>query len=139
MGATHCSQYEKFEHKCYTMSRSYLELCETSENECDIASLEVIQALILIFRYELARRSNFTRAWITLGRAIRLGKLVNLHQVDNSSQGQSSVLDLQLYLSPAQDEATIEERRRTFWVLYTFDSYASTRTGMPCQLVDSEV
>lgn len=43
---------------------------------------------------------------------------------------------LRTELPPSNDLAVLEERRRTYWALYIFDSYASTRTGIPCQLVD---
>ncbi|PVH86321.1 hypothetical protein DL98DRAFT_407690, partial [Cadophora sp. DSE1049] len=138
LGATRLPSHKHLEDNLLATSRRYLDLCETSQDDGDIASLDLVQALILMFRHALAARSNFNQARIALGRAIQFGKIFSLHQMDISKETNFQLWHLQSRLPPSNDLAVLEERRRTFWALYIFDSYASTRTGMPCQLVDDD-
>lgn len=138
VGTTISPKYTYMQQTCYNIARNYVELCERDEDATDLASLNVFQALLFIIRYELTSK-RFTRAWMTLGRAIRLAKMLNMHQMDRVSSSGITGSDLQMRLPPTQDLVTLEERRRSFWALYVFESYASTRTGMPCQLCESQV
>jgi len=138
VGTTISPKYAHAQKTCYNIARKYVELCERDEDATDLASLNVFQALLFIIRYELTSK-RFTRAWMTLGRAIRLANMLNLHQMDRVSASGNAGSDLQMRLPPTQDLASLEERRRSFWALYIFESYASARTGMPCQLCEAEV
>ena len=64
---------------------------------------------------------------MTLGRAVRLGKMMGLDRIDNNS---TMVEDSGLHvpLPAASSPAELEERRRTFWLLYVFDAFAGIRT-----------
>ncbi|KAI5926647.1 fungal-specific transcription factor domain-containing protein [Camillea tinctor] len=139
MGTMNAPRFSHLEHKCYMATREYLETCETSEDDSDLASLNTLQALILIVRHELTQR-RFRRAWMTLGRTVRLAKLLNLHKMDDStSTDDVTSPGPHISLPSTEDRIVLEERRRTFWALYIFESYASTHTGMPCQLGDIDL
>jgi hypothetical protein len=100
-------------------------------------SLNMLQAVILIAYYEF-RRTSFARAWLSLGRANRLAKMLGLHtmdQNDNTKPRSNFVLPLPEPVGLAD----MEERRRSFWVLFTFDAYASIRTGSKTSIDDEEV
>ena len=135
LGATHLPSHSHLEDNLLATSRTFLDLCETAQDDGDIASLNLVQALILMFRHALATRGSFSQARIALGRAIQFGKMFSLHQMDIAMTN-LHLWHLRTELPPSNDLAVLEERRRTYWALYIFDSYASTRTGIPCQLVD---
>ncbi len=142
IGTIISSKYARLQQPCYNMARKYMELCERDEDHTNLSSLNLFQALLFIIRYEITAK-RFTRAWMTLGRAIRLAKMLNLHQmdrgVDSSDGGTGGSSDLQMFLPPTQDPTSLEERRRSFWALYIFEGYASTRSKMPCQFHEAQV
>ena len=138
VGTTFCAEFAHLQQACYSSARKYVELCERDEDGTDLANLNTFQALLFIIRYELTSK-RFTRAWMTLGRAIRLAKMLNLHHMDKDGTSGVASSDLQMRLPPTQDPTSLEERRRSFWALYIFEGYAATRTGMPCQFSESQV
>ena len=138
VATTVCPEFGYLQQVCYSTARKYVELCERDEDGTDLANLNTFQALLFIIRYELTSK-RFTRAWMTLGRAIRLAKMLNLHQMDKVGTSGVASSDLQMRLPPTQDPTSLEERRRSFWALYIFEGYAATRTGMPCQFSESQV
>ena len=138
IGTTVCPELACLQQDCYSSARRYVELCERDEDGTDLANLNTFQALLFIIRYELTSKW-FTRAWMTLGRAIRLAKMLNLHQMDKVDPGGFASSDLQMGLPPTQDPTVLEERRRSFWALYIFEGYAATRTRMPCQFTETQV
>ena len=130
-------QYQSFQRACYRQARSYLEICEVDDDDDHLADLDVFQALVLVIRYEIMSQ-RLERAWITLGRAIRLAKMLGLHLLDEE-RPRDEPARLGFSLSPTSDNALLEERRRSFWGLYILESYASTRTGLPSHLGDAQV
>ncbi|CZT51338.1 uncharacterized protein RSE6_12468 [Rhynchosporium secalis] len=123
---------------CYGMARKFVEMCEQDEEGTNLTSLGVFQALLFIIRYELTAK-RFTRAWMTLGRAVRLATILNLNEMDRPPVNFRGQSELQQLLPETQDPSILEERRRSLWVLYIFEGYASTRTGLPCQLQDNQI
>lgn len=138
VGTTVSPGFAYLQQACYSSARKYVELCERDEDSTDLANLNTFQALLFIIRYELTSK-RFNRAWMTLGRAIRLAKMLDLHQMDNVCTSAVASSDLQLRLPPTKDPTSLEERRRSFWALYIFEGYAATRTGMPCQFSETQV
>lgn len=137
MGSTVSQESVILQQACYTLARQYAELSERDGSAENFACLNMFQALLLIVRYEI-EKNHLPRAWITLGRAIRLSRLIGLHEIDyNTSKGNTHAL--RLALSPSEDFAVLEERRRSFWYLYIVESYLSPRTGMPFDLRDHQV
>lgn len=115
-----------------------MELCERDEDGADLASLNVFKVLLFIIRYELTSK-RFTRAWMTMGRAITLAKMMNLYQMDSANSGGAGTSDPEIRLPPLKDPASLEEMRRSFWTLYIFESYASVRTGRLFPLAEAQV
>ena len=138
VATTICPEFAHLQQVCYSTARKYVELCERDEDGTDLANLHTFQALLFIIRYELTSK-RFTRAWMTLGRAIRLANMLNLHQMDKVGPSGVASSDLQIRLPLTQNPTSLEERRRSFWALYIFEGYAATRTRMPCQFSDSQV
>ncbi|KAI0109771.1 hypothetical protein F4814DRAFT_461028 [Daldinia grandis] len=133
MGCTISLQYHHLQNTYYTMARNYAEQCEREATEGGTANLNLFQALIFIIRFEIMDH-KLTRAWLTLGRAVRMSKLMGLHQMDQNIKHDDSGLDMGLYLPPTDDPMLMEERRRSFWGLYIFEGFVRVRTGMECDL-----
>lgn len=137
LGASVTEEHTYLEEKLYHYSRKYLELTERQEDMTDFISLDTLQACVLVTWYEL-KGTNFTRAWMSLGRAIRLAKMLGLDQMDQEQQVEQDS-DFRLDLPRTGGPAELEERRRTFWVLFIFDAYASVRTGARMTLREDQV
>lgn len=115
--------------KYYNHARHLLELCEQQDNSGSLASLSTLQAYALLTLFEF-KRPNFARAWMTLGRATRLAKMLGLDETDSHHSRRCE--DWQGWGAPAQLPAAsgpgdVEERRRTFWLLYTLDAFATLK------------
>jgi hypothetical protein len=112
---------------CYEQVRLLLDKCESQETDKCLMSINNLQACTFLTLYEL-KQPNFTRAWMSLGRAIRLAKMMGLEQIysGNSRTIWQGDLHMQSALTPGPIDS--EERRRTFWALYIFDAFASIRT-----------
>ena len=138
VGSTLSPKHADLQRTCYSKAREHVELCERNEDGAELASLNVFQALLFIIRYELTSK-QLTRAWMTLGRAITLAKMLNLQQMDSTSVGGVVTWDPEIQLPPMEELASLEEMRRSFWALYIFDCYASIRTRRPHQIGDVQV
>jgi hypothetical protein len=75
----------------------------------------------------------FPRAWLSVGRGVRLAQMMQLHRVDGIG------LDVKQCLPPPKDWTEREERRRTFWVAFCADRYASIGTGWPMTIDERDV
>ncbi|KAI2838666.1 transcriptional regulator family: Fungal Specific TF [Aspergillus niger] len=116
--------------RCYEQCRTLLDLCERQDTGESLASINTLQALALLTLYEF-KQPNFARAWMTLGRAIRLAKLIGLDRVDSPPNSTvTAPWDQRPRLPPASCAAIAEERRRTFWVLYVFDHPSARPIGL---------
>lgn len=112
--------------RCYENSRCLLDMCERQESGESLASINTLQACILLTLYEF-KQPNFARAWMTLGRAIRLAKMMGLDQADGHAN-MAAQWGLRAQLPRPINPVDAEEWRRTFWVLYVFDGFSSLRT-----------
>lgn len=105
-------------------------------------SLNVFQTLLLVVRYELTKE-HFTRAWMTLGRAVTLAQILDLHHMDAGTLHHSNLnkhmSSPEAGLLDVQSPVCLEEMRRSFWALYIFESYASVRIGRPCSLEEDKL
>ncbi|KAF4467094.1 Transcription factor, partial [Fusarium albosuccineum] len=117
----------------YAITRKHLNTCEMDDIGESFANLNVLQALLFLLRYEIMA-SQLTRAWMTLGRAIRLASVLNLQKLDSSVPAHENVPGLHVVLPLTADPVLLEERRRAFWCLFILETYVKTRSGMPCQL-----
>ena len=111
---------------CYTQARNFLDACERQDNGEALGSINMLQACVLLCFYEL-KHPNFPRAWLTLGRAIRMSKIMGLEKMDADP---TIAAVRQPVFAPATsvlDTTELEERRRTFWQLYVLDGLAGMR------------
>lgn len=112
---------------CYDQARHYFEEAERKVPGAQFLSIHALQALLLITYHEF-KRQNFARAWMSLGRVLRLTELMALHRLD-LAETKHSQPSFYLPLPKAQSSTEMEERRRTFWVAYILDTYACCRTN----------
>ncbi|KAI1176575.1 fungal-specific transcription factor domain-containing protein [Nemania sp. FL0916] len=121
-----------FEDACLDQARAYIEKCEKDDEL--MISFELFRALLCIIRYELTHKT-IQRAWLTLGRAVRLGNILGLHLKNAETEGS----DVHRGLPLAKNFAELEERRRAFWVLYICETYASSRARLPPLLQEDHI
>lgn len=139
VGSTLLPGYRHLTAACYDLSRRYIEICERDEPGENLISLNLLQAMTFVVRHEITDR-HLRRAYMTLGRAIRLMKVLGLHTQDSESQPDPrDAGDLGMCLPLSMDPLVLEERRRTFWILYILESYVTTRTGISGELGESRV
>ena len=116
----------------YRRARKYIELDEMKSQGEAFVSLAHAQTWVLICAYEF-KMMFFPRAWMSVGRASRLALMMGLNRVDGGG------LDVKQVLPPPRDWTEIEERRRTFWMAYCVDRYASIGTGWPMAIDEGDV
>ena len=135
MWALACSVAEKYFHYqdvFYLRARKYVESDEMKgHGECFI-TVGHSQCWTLIATYEF-KMMYFPRAWMSSGRATRLAQMMGLHRLD------SVALEVKQSLPPPRDWTDREERRRTFWLAYCGDRYASIGTGWPMTIEEKDV
>lgn len=127
----------ELEETCYHFLRKYLSMAEMDDDARDYDHIRMLQACILVAYYEFGRTS-FARAWLSLGRAIRLGKMLGLHCEDPKEWPCKK----QQYVQPLPEAGSpeeLEERRRAIWMLFTFDAYASVRTESGITMEEDDV
>ena len=81
LGASVSDKYAHLQEKCYHYVRKYLEMIERQVDGENFATLDALQACVLTISYEF-KGPSFARAWMSLGRAVRLAKLLGLHNMD---------------------------------------------------------
>jgi hypothetical protein len=99
--------------------------CESS------AFLQSAQGWLLLTHYEF-RYMNYSRAWITAGRAFRIIQLMKLHEIDRF---RTTALDL----SFTELCSEVEEKRRTFWLAYCLDRFLNMSDHWPLTLHEEPV
>ncbi|KAL9122892.1 MAG: hypothetical protein Q9187_000563 [Circinaria calcarea] len=127
LGALAMPEFAYVHENCYNQARILLDVCERQEDGSTLININTLQTCVLLTFYEF-KRTNFARAWMTLGRAIRLGKMMDLDRIDDSP-ATAEDSGLRVPLPIASNPAELEERYRTFWLLYVFDAFAGIRTN----------
>ncbi|KAM0354931.1 hypothetical protein ACHAPU_000770 [Fusarium lateritium] len=89
-------------------------------------SLAHCQAWVLTSHFE-AQHLWFSRASMSIARAIRLAQILGLHRLDGKNAAG-------LTLPPALDFTEEEERRQTFWVIFSTDRITSSTGGWPTMM-----
>lgn len=116
----------------YRRARKYIQLDELKGSGEVFVSLAHAQTWILIAAYEF-KMMYFPRAWMSVGRASRMALMMGLNRVDGVG------LDVKQCLPPPRDWTEREERRRTFWMAYCVDRYASIGTGWPMSIDERDI
>lgn len=116
----------------YQKARKYIEQDEMKGHGEAFISVHHCQTWILIATHEF-KTMCFPRAWMSCGKATRLSQLMGLHRQDRVG------LDVKQTLAPPKDWIEREERRRTFWMAYCNDRYASIGTGWPMMVDERDI
>ncbi|KAH7142050.1 fungal-specific transcription factor domain-containing protein [Dactylonectria macrodidyma] len=124
-GASASSMYRHFADAFYGRARQYIQTDEM-KNDSHQISLAHVQAWVLISHFE-AQHLWFSRASMSIARAIRLGQILGLHRLDGKNAAG-------LTLPPATDFTEEEERRKTFWVIFCTDRITSSTGGWPTMM-----
>jgi hypothetical protein len=132
LAASVTDKYRDLQHHFYQRARKYAEADEMKGHGEQIISIAMSQCWTLITTYEF-KMMYFPRAWMSTGRAIRLAQMMGLHRLDGVG------LDVKQSLPPPRDWTEREERRRTFWMAFCSDRYASIGTGWPMSIEEKDV
>ncbi|KAI0891725.1 fungal-specific transcription factor domain-containing protein [Annulohypoxylon nitens] len=90
--------------------------------------LKKVQAWLLVAHYELMCMHE-QQAMLTAGRAFRLVQLSGIYDVDRTDTSLADDTKAAASTSPMPDEsfAEAEEKRRTFWLAFSFDRFLNIR------------
>ncbi|RBR23755.1 uncharacterized protein FIESC28_03460 [Fusarium coffeatum] len=97
----------------YALVRRQIEDCEMDPDTTAFSNLNVFQALLFL---------------------VRLSSVLRLHRMDSSVGHDDAVPGLHISLPVTDDQCLLEERRRSFWLLFVWETYIKTRSGMESQL-----
>jgi hypothetical protein len=125
-------RYYSLQEHFYARARKYAELDEMKGHGENMITLAHAQAWSLTAAFEF-KMMYFPRAWMSCGRATRLCQMMGLHRQDGVG------LDVKQCLPPPRDWTEREERRRTFWMAFCQDRYASIGTGWPMTIDEQDV
>ena len=126
------TKYAAYTEHFYQRSRKYAEQDEMRGHGESMITLGHCQTWTLLACYEF-RMMYFPRAWMSIGRASRMALMLGLHRQDRVG------LDVKQTLPPPRDWTDREERRRTFWMAFCQDRYASIGTGWPMTLDEADI
>ncbi|KAI0100662.1 fungal-specific transcription factor [Nemania sp. FL0031] len=125
-------KYKDLKDLFYQRARKYVEgdaIKGYGEHSITIAHC---QTHVLLASYEF-KMMYFPRAWMNTGAAVRLSQMIGLHRIDGNG------LDVKQCLPPPRDWTEREERRRTFWMAFCEDRYASIGTGWPMTVDERDI
>ena len=125
-------KYMSYSDIFYQRARKYLERDEMKGHGETFVTVGHCQSWIIMALFEF-KMLYFPRAWMSSGRSTRLATMLNLHRQDGPS------LEVKQTLPPPRDWTEKEERRRTLWLAYCVDRYASVGTGWPMSLDELDV
>jgi hypothetical protein len=132
LAAAASDKYEALQEHFYQRARKYAQMDEMKGHGESTITLAHCQTWILTCTYEF-KQMYFPRAWLSAGRAVRLAQMMQLHRLDGAG------LDVKQCLPPPKDWTEREERRRTFWMAFCVDRYASIGTGWPMTIDERDV
>jgi hypothetical protein len=86
-----------------------------------------------LISYFEAEQATFTRASISFSRSLRIAQMLGLHLLD---RGDTVPLGDTVDIA---DVIELEERRRTWWVIFICDRFICATTGWPAQIDENDV
>ncbi|SMR42436.1 unnamed protein product [Zymoseptoria tritici ST99CH_1E4] len=125
-------QYEGLQEAFYQRARKYLQQDEMKGHGEPSITVGHCQAWSLLATYEF-KLMYFPRAWMSAGRACRLALMMGLHRQDGLG------VDVKQCIPPPRDWTEREQRRRTFWMAFSVDRYASIGTGWPMTVDEGDI
>lgn len=137
IGASMSDAYAHLKPLCYSGARNYLERAERKEDGGHFFSIEALQSLLLVVWYEFSE-ADLSRAWMSLGRAIRLMKLLELDRID-AGDSRAGASGFRVSLPTPENPVENEEKRRTFWVVFILDCHVAMKMNYPVTFRQLEV
>ncbi|KAI4184195.1 MAG: hypothetical protein LQ348_004587 [Seirophora lacunosa] len=134
LAANLSGKYRSHQEIFYRRARKYAEMDEMKGLGEAFVSIAHAQCWILIATYEF-QCMFFPRAWASVGRAVRLVLMMGLNRLDLDGASPA----VKQVLPDPRDWTEREERRRTFWMAYCTDRYASMGTGWPLAMDERDV
>lgn len=131
LAASITPKYSSLHLHFHLRARKYAEIDETSGRQKYI-NIRHAQAWMLIGIYEF-KMMMFPNAWLTTGRATRLVQMLGLHRLDGLG------VEVKQTLPKEADVGEIEERRRTFWMVFFMDRVGGVGTGWPMIVDERDV
>ncbi|KAI0423914.1 fungal-specific transcription factor domain-containing protein [Xylaria sp. FL1042] len=125
-------KYKDLKDLFYQRARKYVEADAIKGYGEHSITVAHCQAHVLLASYEF-KMMYFPRAWMNTGAAVRLSQMIGLHRIDGNG------LDVKQCLPPPRDWTEREERRRTFWMAFCEDRYASIGTGWPMTVDERDI
>ncbi|KAB2101599.1 hypothetical protein AG0111_0g10293 [Alternaria gaisen] len=132
LAASITDKYDALHEHFYQRARKYAQADEMKGHGESTITLAHCQTWVLVTTYEF-RQMYFPRAWLSAGRGARLAQMMQLHRLDGVG------LDVKQCLAPPKDWTEREERRRTFWLTFCIDRYASIGTGWPMTYDEKDI
>ncbi|RFU35919.1 hypothetical protein B7463_g324, partial [Scytalidium lignicola] len=132
LAASVAEKYMDLKEHFYLRSRKYMEVDILKGHGENMISISHAQTHILLASYEF-KMMYFPRAWMSTGAAVRMVQMMGLHRLDGAG------LDVKQCIPPPRDWTEREERRRTFWMAFAEDRYASIGTGWPMTIDERDV
>lgn len=138
VAAAMSAQFRQFNDSLYAETRQMLEMLDMSEH--NNIQLEQIQAWLLLAHYEFLRMQEH-QAMLTAGLTFRLIQLSGLYDIDapNTSTIECRTPSSSDRLLSEEHFAELEEKRRTFWLAFSFDRFLSTHNEWPLTLHEEMV
>jgi hypothetical protein len=132
LAASVSDKYTNMKDHFYQRARKYVERDYLKGHGEHMISVAHAQTHIILCSYEF-KMMYFPRAWMSTGSAVRLCQMMGLHRLDGAG------LDVKRCLPPPRDWTEREERRRTFWMAFCEDRYASIGTGWPMTIDERDI
>lgn len=131
LAASISEEYKDAHSHFYVQARKYADADEAA-GRYRYLNVYHVQAWLLIALYEY-KMMIFPQAFLTTSRATRLSQIMGLHRVDGPP------VDAMQSMAWPIDWIDKEERRRTFWMAFCMDRYASVGTGWPMIIDERDV
>ncbi|KAH9205012.1 fungal-specific transcription factor domain-containing protein [Leptodontidium sp. 2 PMI_412] len=123
-------KYKRFGETFYQKARRYAEISEANGTD-EAYTVYHAQCWLLIANFD-AQRMHIKRAWMSVGKCIRLVQMIGLHRLDKHDSHTGVVPEAEGFIE-------LEERRRTFWAVYITDRFAYKVSGWSMGMNEHEI
>lgn len=126
-GAVATQQAESLCDKYYAYARYHLEEAETQVDDSSMLSLQTVQAMILLVRFEFSCKPR-PRAILNMARLMQLVNLMGYDNLDGQeARPTSSTNDIHSRgSSKGENDERLQEERLAFWIAYAIYCNYST-------------
>ncbi|KAF5249397.1 hypothetical protein FANTH_5278 [Fusarium anthophilum] len=125
-------QFEQLPPRHLTDRLRYAEADEMKGQGEYFTTIAHAQCWCLLSAYE-SHELLFSRASVSLSKSVRIAQMLGLHRSDSQKQPTDPPLP------PPRDLFEVEERRRTWWVIFCSDCFVSGITGWPALVNDKDI